>query len=79
MSDPILDCVLALNVTLQPLSNRDRLHVLQIEWQYFASAARAEAMIRPGGFYEERARQVEQLRNMADLVETDEPEIDVEM
>src|SRR6266850_5067915 len=60
------------------LSTRDTLEVLQLAWLSVASNARAEALIAPGGFPEERARQLEHLRNMAELVEADEPDLELE-
>lgn len=79
MSDhTILDNMLAVNAALAGLSARNRLDVLQGTWLLFASTARTEALITPGGFPEERARQVEQLRRMAELIAADEPDLEME-
>ena len=53
-----------------------RLKVLEVAWLMLASNARTEALIAPGGFPEEKARQVERLRRMADLVGADEPDLE---
>ena len=60
------------------LSTREKLDVLQLTWLTWASNARMEALIEPGGFQTERARQVEVLREMADLISFDEPDLEME-
>ena len=79
MSDrTILDYLLAVNAALDGLSTREKLDVVQIAWLTMGSNARTEALSIPGGFPEERARQVEQLEKMAELVSTAEPDLETE-
>ena len=47
-------------------------------WLSLARNARTEALITPGRLPEERARQAEQLRLMAELVAADEPDLEME-
>ena len=59
-------------------STSARLEVLELAWLLLASNARTEALIVPGGFPEEKARQLQHLRRMADLVGADEPDLEME-
>ena len=59
-------------------SAREKLNVLEMTWLVVASTARTDALTMPGGFPEERARQVAQLRRLADIVEADEPDLETE-
>lgn len=63
---------------LDGLSTHDKLLVVQLAWLTLASNARTDALFVPGGFPEERARQGDQLRKMAELVGIDEPDIEME-
>ena len=60
------------------LSAQDRLDVLLFAWLVLASQARTEALIAPGGFPAVRDRQAARLRTMADLVASDEPDLEME-
>jgi hypothetical protein len=60
------------------LSTREELDVLQWAWLAVASNARTEALGIPGGFPEERARQVTRLHAMADEVARDQPDLEME-
>jgi hypothetical protein len=60
------------------LSIGDRLTVLQIAWLAIAGNARTEAQMRLDGFLEEQVRQLTQLRKMFALVDTDEPDLEIE-
>jgi Spy/CpxP family protein refolding chaperone len=76
--DTILDQLLRIHAALEGLPTRERLDVVQIAWLTTASRARTEALITPGGFSEERSRQVEYLNAMAKLVAADEPDLEME-
>jgi hypothetical protein len=60
------------------LSLRDRLLVLELAWAAIAQRARYEALLHPGGFRDERVRQVGQLEKIADLVKGDVPSLEME-
>jgi hypothetical protein len=60
------------------LSLRDRLLVLQLAWAAIAQRARYEALLHPGGFRDERVRQVGQLEKMVDLLKGDVPSLEME-
>jgi hypothetical protein len=76
--DTLLDQLLRVNAALDGLSTRERLDVVTLVWLLAARAARYEALIAPGGFPDERSRQVEQLHKIADLIAADEPDLDME-
>jgi hypothetical protein len=57
---------------------RDKLELLSAVWLCVASQARNEALIAPGGFPVERDRQSAMLRSFADLVDADQPDVEME-
>jgi hypothetical protein len=73
-----LESLVRVNAALAGLSARERLDVVNLAWLTIASNARTEALITPGGFQEERERQVQVLRAMAVLVSADEPDLEKE-
>jgi len=75
--DP-LEVLLRVYTACAGLSMQARLEILELAWLTVASNARTEALIQPGGFPEERTRQVEHLRRMIDLVTVDEPDLELE-
>jgi hypothetical protein len=62
--------LVCLDEALQGLSTRERLEVLLTDWLLHARQPRQEAQEAPA----EGARQVGQLRDIAELIETDEPD-----
>ena len=60
------------------LSEEDRLFVLELAWRGTASNLRNAALVLPGGFPAERARQVERLREIEAIVEADTPDLELE-
>ena len=72
------DALLRVYAACAGLSIGDRLTVLQIAWLAIAGNARTEAQMRLGGFLEEQVRQLTQLRKMFALVDTDEPDLEIE-
>jgi hypothetical protein len=54
----------------------ERLLVLESTWLVLAEQARAAALYAPGGFPDERARQVALLREMIEKVEAATPDLD---
>lgn len=78
MEGNILDFIIRVNAVLEGLTAHERLEVMNLAWLAVANNARTEALILPGGFPAERSRQVDQLRQMADLVSTDEPDLEME-
>jgi len=72
------DVVTRIYLACGELSSQDKLTAISIAWLSVAKSARSEALIVPGGFPEERARQVEVLRRMVDLTETDTPDLEME-
>jgi len=73
-----LEDVLSVRQAVSGLSEREMCDVFLVAWMCSATNARTEVLIAPGGFPEERDRQVEQLRKMADLVACDEPDLEME-
>jgi hypothetical protein len=72
----LFDALVRVCGACEGLPTRNRLQVLQLAWLILASNARAEALVVvPGGFPEEKARQLRQLRKMADLVGADESDL----
>ena len=72
------DALLRVYAACAGLSTGDRLTVLQIAWLAIAGSSRTEAQMRLGGFLEEQVRQLTQLRKMFALVDTDEPDLEIE-
>ena len=60
------------------MSSQEQLELLTSVWLVVAANARTEALSVPDGFPNERARQVDQLRQMADGIAADEPDIELE-
>jgi hypothetical protein len=56
----------------------DKLDILQLAWGVLARQARNGLLGVPGGFPEEKSRQLEQLRKTIELVEADEPDLEME-
>lgn len=60
------------------ISTKDRLILLETAWLVFASTARSEALLFPGGFPAEQANQLKHLENMAVLVREDTADLQAE-
>lgn len=60
------------------LSTREKLDTVELAYLVIASHARTEALMMPGGFPAERARQVEHLEKMVKMVGEDEPDLEME-
>jgi len=60
------------------VSPRDKLDLLAFAWLAVASEARNATLGEPGGFPAERDRQVALLRDFADMIEADTPDLEIE-
>ena len=60
------------------ISTRDRLVLLETAWLAFASTARSDALVFPGGFPAEQASQLKHLERMALLVREDTADLQAE-
>ncbi len=60
------------------ISTRDRLVLLETAWLAFASTARSDALVFPGGFPAEQASQLKHLERMALLVREDTADLEAE-
>ena len=73
-----LDRLVAIRRACGEGSERDKLDRLVLAYLMTAANVRTEALIEPGEFQVERDRQVAELRGLADLINVDEPDLELE-
>jgi hypothetical protein len=76
--DDVFEAMRRVYLACAGLSTREKLDLLQLTWLSVASNARTEALVLPGGFPEERARQMALLHEMADQIGADKPDLKAE-
>lgn len=74
----LLEVVEEIQARCAHLSTRDKLDVLYFCWLLAAQDARRMALIEPGGFPAEKARQLEELNFLTAMVSSDEPDLEAE-
>jgi hypothetical protein len=60
------------------LSSPDALRALELAWLSLAQRARYEALVHPGGFRDERVRQLSELATLTRLVDEEVPTLEME-
>jgi hypothetical protein len=75
---PYFERLARVTVACGDVPPREQLDLLTAAWLVVASGARNAALMEPGGFPAERARQVTLLRRLADLIVADVPDLEME-